>query len=121
MDIGSLAAAMDGNVVRLGLGRKVLRKTWGMQFFFRCTHFSIVECPVIALSKYTFSLLIAFWTLPLTLPFGTAGLLVSFAATLHQISPFHSTPCTYLHPTHSVRHCLTHSLIQPINLLETCL
>jgi hypothetical protein len=36
-DTGSLALGLYVHIVRLGIGRKGLRKTWGIRNFFKCT------------------------------------------------------------------------------------
>jgi hypothetical protein len=52
-DIGSLASGLDGDVIRIGIGRKELRKTWGNPHnYFRCTPI-IVELVVEIINKST--------------------------------------------------------------------
>jgi hypothetical protein len=53
-DIGSLEPELDGHGLGIGIGLNGLRNTWRtLQFFFRCTDFSIVDCLTIVLSKNT--------------------------------------------------------------------
>jgi hypothetical protein len=84
-EIGSLVAGLDGHGLRLGIGRKGLRKTWGnpRNTLSRRTHFFIVDFKVVALPKTLF-----LSSLPLdtrTDTFGTAGQLSpsSFRSSLH--------------------------------------
>jgi hypothetical protein len=83
--IGPLAAGLDGRVIRLGLGRKELRKTW----INPRTHFSNVGCLAIALLNFTTRLPTSFRPTPLTLfaPQACSSLLQSLCPDTRLVIP----------------------------------
>jgi hypothetical protein len=73
--IGSLALGLDEHVVRLGIGHRGLRKLT-RNFFFRCIHFSLVDCVVNNVKEHS-SLAHPLKTLPVV-SFSIADQLYSF-------------------------------------------
>jgi hypothetical protein len=103
-DIDSLIPVHNDRGLGLAIGLKGLRKTWGNpRNFFRCPHFSIVDCVAIALLNITIRLPTLLNSLARTL---FASLICS--PLIH--SPGHGNRLVIPSPTHPLQIPSSHNL-----------